>query len=115
MVALFALFYTVLAQRHGVVLSIAVATLVWFFAAAASRLVDWTPASALALNAVVFAITIPASARYRNVGVPREAIKRTYYDLPLRAAAAALVVAIVTTASHGSARLPPACSQCFPS
>ncbi len=99
-VALFALCYTVLAQRHGVVLSIAVATLVWFCAAAASRLVDWTPASALALNAVVFAITIPASARYRNVGVPREAIKRTYYDLPLRAAAAALVVAIVTTASH---------------
>jgi hypothetical protein len=32
--------------------------------------------------------------------VPREKIKRTRYDLPLRAATAALVVAVVTTASH---------------
>ena len=58
-VAIFALSYTVLAQRHGIVLSIGIATLVWFCAAAASRLVDWTPASALALNAVVF-VTVPA-------------------------------------------------------
>src|SRR5262249_54408453 len=43
---------------------------------------------------------IPASARYRAVAMPREQIKRTPYDLPLRAATAALVVATVTTASH---------------
>src|SRR5215469_13938149 len=48
-VAIFALVYAVLAQRHGVVLSITVATLVWFAAAACLRLVDWTPAGALAL------------------------------------------------------------------
>ena len=99
-VAVFALSSTVRAQRHGIVLSISVATLVWFVAAAGSRLVDWTPASAFALNAVVFAVTIPASARYRGAAVPREKIERTRYDLPLRAAMAALVVAIVTTASH---------------
>jgi uncharacterized membrane protein (GlpM family) len=99
-VAIFALAYAVLAQRHGVVLSITVATLIWFAAAAALRLVDWTPASALALNAVVFSFTIPASARYRRLAVPREKLKRRRYDLPLRAATAALVVALVTTASH---------------
>src|SRR5262247_296321 len=99
-VAIFALVYAVLAQRHGIVLSITVATLVWFAAAAALQLVAWTPASAFALNALVFGITIPASARYRRAAVPREAVKRTRYDIPLRAATAALVVAAVTTASH---------------
>ena len=62
-VAIFALTYAALAQRHGIVLSIAVATLVWFGVVAILRLVEWTPATALALNAVVFAFTIPLSAR----------------------------------------------------
>lgn len=99
-VAVFALVYAVLAQRHGIVLSITTATLIWFGAAAALRLVEWTPVGALALNAVVYGVTIPASARYRLPAPPRDSIRRTRYDLPLRAAAAALVVAIVTTASH---------------
>jgi uncharacterized membrane protein (GlpM family) len=98
-VAVFALAYAALAQRHGIVLSLGVATLVWFGAAAALRLVDWTPATALALNAIVYGVTIPASARYR-AAAPRESIIRTPYDLPLRAVAAAVVVATVTTASH---------------
>jgi uncharacterized membrane protein (GlpM family) len=99
-VAIFALTYAALAQRQGIVLSIGGATLVWFAAAAGLRLVDWTPASAFVLNAVVFAVAIPASAAYRREAVPREQIKRRRYDIPLRAATAALVVAVVTTASH---------------
>ncbi|MBV8289915.1 MAG: hypothetical protein JOZ35_23625 [Hyphomicrobiales bacterium] len=99
-VAIFALTYTALAQRHGIVLSVAVATLLWFGIAAALRLVEWTPATALVLNAVVFAFTIALSARYRDAAVPRNSVRRTRYDIPLRAAAAALVVAAVTTASH---------------
>jgi uncharacterized membrane protein (GlpM family) len=99
-VAIFALTYAALAQRRGVVLSIAAATLVWFAAAALLQSAEWTPASALAVNAVVFACTIPLSARYRAAAVPTESIKRRGYDLPLRAAAVAVVVAVVTTASH---------------
>lgn len=99
-VAVFALSYAALAQRHGIVLSITAATLAWFAVAAVLRLFDWTPASALLLNAVVFAVTIPLSARYRAARPLRERIKRTGYDLPLRAAAAAVVVTAVTTASH---------------
>jgi hypothetical protein len=64
------------------------------------QLVAWTPASAFGLNVLVFGVTVPASARYRRAAVPREAVKRTRYDIPLRAATAALVVAAVTTASH---------------
>jgi hypothetical protein len=99
-VAIFALTYAWLAQRHGVLLSITVAILVWFCAAAALRFIDWTPARALALNALVFAIALPASAPFRRYAIARKDIRRTRYDLPLRAAAAALVVGVVTTASH---------------
>src|SRR5215469_15585420 len=62
-VAIFALTYATLAQSRGVVLSIGAATLVWFAAAALLQSVEWTPGSALAVNAVVFACTIPLSAR----------------------------------------------------
>jgi uncharacterized membrane protein (GlpM family) len=98
-VAVFALCYSVLAQRHGIVSSIGAATLVWFAGAAALRLVDWTAASALLLNVLVFAVTIPLSMRYRRAAV-RGKLIRTRFDIPLRAATVALVVAAVTTASH---------------
>src|SRR5262249_874623 len=61
---------------------------------------EWTAAGTLVLNGIVFAFTIPLSARYRDAAVPRNSVKRTRYDLPLRAAVVALVVAVVTTASH---------------
>jgi uncharacterized membrane protein (GlpM family) len=99
-VAIFALAYAALAQHQGVVLSIGAATLVWLCAVALLRLVDWTLASALLLNAAVYSFTIPLSIRYRSVALPRERLKRTRYDIPLRAATIALVVAVVTTASH---------------
>src|SRR5262245_54819068 len=73
-VAIFALVYAVLAQRHGIVLSIGVATLIWF-GAAALRLVEWTPAGAFALNVGVFAVTVPASAGYRLPAPPRGSIR----------------------------------------
>jgi hypothetical protein len=99
-VAIFALVYAALAQRHGIVTSIGLATLAWFVGVALLRMVDWTIPRALLLNVVVLGITIPLSSRYRGVAQPRERIARTRYDIPLRAAAVALVVAIVTTASH---------------
>ena len=39
--------------------------------------------------AIFVAVTIPASAGLRRMTVSRQDIKRTRYDLPLRAAAAA--------------------------
>src|SRR6059058_1274449 len=92
-VAIFALTYAALAQRHGIALSIGAATLVWFLAAMLLQSLEWMPASALALNALVFACTIPLSARYRAAAVASQSIKRRGYDLPLRAAAVAVVVA----------------------
>lgn len=98
-VSVFALTYTVLAQRHGILLSLSVAIVVWFVCAAALRLVQWTPLTAALLNVIVFGMTVPLSWRYRTSGPPAKFI-RTRYDIPLRALTAAVVVATVTTASY---------------
>jgi uncharacterized membrane protein (GlpM family) len=98
-VSVFALTYTVLAQRRGLVLSLSVAMVVWFLAAAALRLVAWTPATAALLNIVVFGATVPLSWRYRTSGAPAK-FTRTAYDIPLRALTAAVVVATVTSLSY---------------
>lgn len=98
-VAIFALTYTVLAQRQGLVLSLGVAMAVWFAAAAALRVFDWTPLSATLLNLAVFGLTVPLSWRYRTSGPPAKFMRRPY-DIPLRALTAAVVVATVTTASY---------------
>jgi uncharacterized membrane protein (GlpM family) len=98
-VSIFSAVYIVLAQRRGMLLSLSVSLAVWFAAAALLRLVDWTPLTAVLLNVVVFGITVPQSWRYRESGPPKKFL-RTRYDIPLRAIAAAIVVAIVTTASN---------------
>jgi uncharacterized membrane protein (GlpM family) len=98
-VSIFAITYTVLAQRHGLLLSISVAIAVWFVGAVALRFVQWTPLTAVLLNIVVFAVTVPLSWRYRTSGPPVKFL-RTRYDIPLRALTAAVVVATVTTLSY---------------
>ncbi|MGB6536361.1 MAG: hypothetical protein WBF58_10415 [Xanthobacteraceae bacterium] len=98
-VSIFALVYTVLAQRYGLSLSVGLAIVVWFAAAAALRLMAWTPLTALLLNIAVFAVTVPLSWRYRTSGPPAK-FMRSAYDIPARALSAAIVVVIVTTASY---------------
>jgi uncharacterized membrane protein (GlpM family) len=98
-VSIFAYTYTVLAQRHGLILSLSVAILVWFIGAAALRTVAWTPVTAALLNLGVFGVTVPLSWRYRTSGPPAKFMRRAY-DIPLRAITAAVVVATVTTASY---------------
>jgi len=74
------------------------AFLVWFVCAAASRLIDWSAAGAVALNAVVFPATIIASRRFRISGAPKHvALNAT--DLAWRAAVVTLCVVVVTAAS----------------
>ena len=97
-VGIFALVYTVLAQRHGLMVSLGAATVVWFAVAYALRTVDWTPFRAVAISVAIFAVTIPLSRRYRAVGGPIKFMRKRF-DIPLRALTVALVVAVVTTAS----------------
>jgi len=97
-VSVFAAAYTMLAQRHGLLLSLGVATLLWFAVAAVLRLVDWTAWSGVVLNAATFAVAIPLTRRYRTRTPPLQAA-RTPFDIPLRALTAAILVAVVTTLS----------------
>ena len=97
-VSVFALAYTVLAQRHGVALSVSVAIIVFFVAAAALRAVAWTPLTAFVLDVAVFGVAVPLSWRYRTSGPPAK-FMRSPWDIPVRALSAAVVVVIVTTIS----------------
>ncbi|HKI63021.1 MAG TPA: hypothetical protein VKA16_00180 [Burkholderiales bacterium] len=98
-VALFALAYAALAQRRGLGASLGGAIALWALAVAAIRAVSWTLGSALLLNLVVYALTIPASRRYRSPGALGGPAKRGRYDLLARAATVGLVVTLVTAAS----------------
>jgi uncharacterized membrane protein (GlpM family) len=97
-IAIFAVTYAALAQRHSLLVSLGAATATWFAAAAALRTVDWTPLGAVAVNVPIYAVTIPLSWRYRTGGGPVKFV-RTRFDIPLRALTVAVVVAVVTAAS----------------
>ena len=112
-VAVFAIAYAVLAQRHGLIVSLGAAIALWLVCATLLHAVDWPPLSALLLNAGVFALTIPAGRRFRAEGTNRPPPAMRTSDLAWRAATVAMCVAIVTSASYSIARSRPACSRCF--
>jgi uncharacterized membrane protein (GlpM family) len=112
-VSIFAVIYTLLAQRRGLLISLGIAIVVWFAVALVLRSTHWTALSAAAFNVAVFAVTIPLSWRYRTSGPPRRFL-RTAFDIPLRAMAAAVVVAIVTTASYSIGSLASGIFALFP-
>jgi hypothetical protein len=92
-----ALTYVWLAQRCSTVVSLGAAVLVWFALAAVVRSTEWSLMSGIAVNAVAFAIVLPLMARFRHVKMP--VIVRRWYDIPLRAALVASLVATVVTLS----------------
>jgi hypothetical protein len=94
----FALGYAVLAQRHGLVVSLAGAYAIWLGGVTIAGLVDWTLAGAIALNVVLFTLTIVAGRHFRIDHKVRPRAKR--YDIIWRAAIVAICVIAVTTASH---------------
>jgi hypothetical protein len=91
------LVYVNLAQRCGALASLAVAALVWGLLVAAIQTVDWGFGGGLLLNAVTFAICLPLLRRYQDVPMP--AVARRWYDVPLRAALVAGLVAAVVVLS----------------
>jgi uncharacterized membrane protein (GlpM family) len=99
MVAIFALSYAVLAQRHTLASSLGGAYFVWFVAAGSSQFVDWTAVRAALLIAVVFPLTILAGSRFRSEGLVRR-MHLTGADLAWRAGVVTLCVIVVTAASH---------------
>ncbi len=89
--------YVVLAQRRNAAVSAGGAVAVWITLAALERMVPWSLTRGLVANAVAFAICLPLLRRFRHVRMPL--ITRRWYDIPLRAALVATVVATVTALS----------------
>ena len=99
-VVIFALVYAALAQRRGLLLSLSAALLVWLACAAALHAVNWTPWTAILLNALVFTAALVIARRYRMAASPKSRVQRGRFDILLRALTVALFVVAVTTASH---------------
>ncbi len=93
----YALAYAVLAQKRSLFWSLSVALLLWFVAAYAVRQWTWTAGSAVLLNALAFGVCLPLARRFTSVTMP--AIVRRWYDVPLRAALVACLVATVVVTS----------------
>jgi uncharacterized membrane protein (GlpM family) len=97
--AIFALTYATLAQKRSLPLSLGLALLVWFLGVSVARLYAWTVPTAVALNVVVFPLTIWAGRHFRSDGA-RGKVEMTGRDLAWRAAVVTVVVIVVTAASH---------------
>jgi len=89
--------YVGLAQRQSAIVSCGIAVAVWLVLASIIRSVQWTLLGGLIVNAIAFAICVPLLQRYRHVKMPL--ITRRWYDIPLRAALVATLVATVVTTS----------------
>jgi hypothetical protein len=94
----FCLTYVRLAQRRNVAVSLGAAALVWCAIGAGVRMFDWSLGAGLVANAATFAICLPLMAGYRHAKLPL--VTRRWYDIPLRAALVATLVATVVTLSH---------------
>jgi hypothetical protein len=93
-----ALTYVVLAQRHSVWISVFAAAVLWICLAALVRMSNLSLAGGIAANVVAFAVYLPLVNRFRHVKMPP--IARRWYDIPLRAALVATLVATVVTLSR---------------
>lgn len=91
--AIFALVYAVLAQRRRLTVSLAAAFAAWVVVALFVHAVKWTTTNAIAFNVVVFAVCLALGNRFRHVPMPP--VRRRWYDVPLRAAMVAMLVAAV--------------------
>lgn len=97
-VAFFALTYAALAQRRSLAVSLGAAFLVWLGAVFLSRLVEWSAATAVLLNAVVYPGAIAVGGRFRAEGAVKR-VTLTARDLAWRAGVVTLCVVVVTAAS----------------
>jgi hypothetical protein len=95
--AVFALTYAATAQRNGLIVSLATALIVWGLLAVAVHAIDWTLLGAIVLNLIVVPACALIGRRLRDVAMP--IVTRRWYDIPLRAAMAAVLVAVVVALS----------------
>lgn len=95
--AIYALVYARLAQRHGLIVSLVAAMGLWLALVLVLQSMAWTWVGAALLHAVVFPLCLFLSRSLRDVPMPR---LRVYsYDIVLRAMLVAVFVAAVVVLS----------------
>jgi uncharacterized membrane protein (GlpM family) len=97
--AVFALTYAALAQRRSLPVSLGGAFMIWLALVLTARAVEWIPATAVLLNAVVYPATIVLGSRFRSTGASRR-VAFSGADLAWRAGVVTLCVITVTIASN---------------
>jgi hypothetical protein len=95
---LMCLVFVPLAQGRGLALSLSAGIAVWCVFAALVRTFDWTLTAGVVLNVVALGVCLPLVQRFRSANMPL--ITQRWYDIPLRAALVATLVAIVVTLSN---------------
>jgi hypothetical protein len=95
--AVYALVYAATAQRRSLGISLATAIAVWAILALIVQSVAWTLIGTCLLNLVVIAVCVAIGRQFRDVAMPL--MTRRWYDIPLRAAMAAVLVATVVGSS----------------
>ncbi len=96
----YAAVYALLARRHSLFVSLGGAIMVWLVSAGLIQYFRFDFGSALVLNLVVAAICVPLTGAARRASFRKAEAAPRAYDIPLRAAAVAVFVVVVTTASH---------------
>src|SRR3989440_1834131 len=95
---LMCLVFVHLAQHRGLFASLAAGFAIWFVFAALVRAFDWTLTGGIVFNVVALGVCLPLVQRFRAAKMPL--ITRRWYDIPLRAALVAILVAVVVTLSN---------------
>jgi hypothetical protein len=97
---LFLMAYGYQARRASLLRSLGLALAAWFAASLVIQHIAWTPAMAFLLNLAVYgAGFLLLNAIRRDQPVIIAAMKRKWFDLPIRAAAVACFVSLVSAAS----------------
>jgi hypothetical protein len=95
---LMSLVFVSLVQRRGLLVSLAAGISMWAIGAYLVRTFDWTLLGGIAFNIFALGICLPLVQRFRSAKMPL--LTRRWYDIPLRAALVAALVAIVVTLSN---------------
>jgi len=95
---LMSLVFVSLVQRCGLLISLLSGFGMWVAGAIAVRAFEWSLAGGILFNAAAFALCLPLVQRFRVAKMPL--VTSRWYDIPLRAALVATLVAIVVTLSN---------------
>jgi len=95
---LMAMTYILLVQRYALAVSLAGGFAAWLTIASIVSAFQWSLTAGILLNVLTFAICLPLAQRFRIAKMPL--VTSRWYDIPLRAALVATLVAIVVTMSN---------------